>query len=337
MTFSGLTKAGRSERRPSPALPTWYTAAEMVPPLRVDLAKLSHVHVLGLLLPFVPGIVMTAGLTLGHSSMVRQFEAIPLGYNTKLAVAVGLTYVIGMALMTVTQACTDSAMMLFKPPSGAGPWNNTYLRRVAASYLGSTLLPDAKPASSDDMEMVAKYMLAVTGKPSQFPSLTALRKTVERSEEILKKANDDLANGGQLDMDALTITRIKSATEQRRVLDEIEKGLRTVVADVEWVSLYGALQFLVADVQHPFESVQLLTASLEAAAVGSIGLMIQVHELSNPVAMSFAIVLFMAAIRAQWLLFQVNSHSSNYGLRVTAAMIKQLQQRSDREAGPEKS
>jgi hypothetical protein len=287
-----------------------------------------------LFLPFVPGIVVTVGVTLSHSAAAQQFSAIQIGYNTKLAIAVALTYVIGLALMIVTGTCADAAIALLKPHSGAGPWNNPYLRRVAASYLGSTLLPEGTPTSSGDAERTARFMWAVAGKTAQFPDITALRERVEQSEDILKKATDAHGNRGGPVADTLSEVS-RSVAEQKEALEKIEKDLGTVTSDVEWLTFYGALKFLDADVQSPFESYQLLTASLQAAAVGSIWLMLQVRELRNSVAICFAIVLLMATIHRQWAFSIVNRHVSDYALVPIAAMIKAVRQRSNPEASPE--
>jgi len=63
----------------------------MEPPLRIELSKFSHFDVIQLVLPFIPGLVVTVGLMLSTSSLAHRFGAIPLGYKTKLAVAIAIT------------------------------------------------------------------------------------------------------------------------------------------------------------------------------------------------------------------------------------------------------
>jgi hypothetical protein len=72
-------------------------------PLKVALPRMSHVHVLQVLLPLVPGMVVTVGLSLSCSPLAQRFWSIGLGYKAKLGGAIALTYILGLALMTTAQ------------------------------------------------------------------------------------------------------------------------------------------------------------------------------------------------------------------------------------------
>jgi hypothetical protein len=86
-------------------------------PLRVELPRLSHLHALQLLLPFVPGTVAAVGLAFSTSSFTYHFQAIGLGYKTKLGIALALAYVFGLAAMTVTQSAQHLVNAFFNPRS----------------------------------------------------------------------------------------------------------------------------------------------------------------------------------------------------------------------------
>jgi hypothetical protein len=135
------------------------------------------------------------------SPLVRRFEAIEIGYKTKLAVVVALAYIIGLTMMTVTQAGNDivmeQIMRLLRRIQGkqsttpftslTSPFAYSYWRRVAGTYVGANLSPDTAAASSHELDKFIEYSASITG---QVPpdALADLISNQERGVEHLDKA-----------------------------------------------------------------------------------------------------------------------------------------------------
>jgi len=164
---------------------------------------MSHVQVLQVLLPFVPGVVVTAGLALSGSSLAQRFWTIGLGYKTKLAVAISLAYILGLAMMTMTQSVNDLVMGKFKPPLAVFPWDNSYWRRVAAAYVGASLLPTPGPLSTQELDRfvdqiskmtpdaqaaVTRFREGAQNLENHFGELQRLEEQLSRSREIAAQA-----------------------------------------------------------------------------------------------------------------------------------------------------
>ena len=67
-------------------------------PVKMELPKLSHLHILEILSPLVPGILVITGLALADSPFSQRFWNIGLGYKGKIALAVALSYSVGLRL-----------------------------------------------------------------------------------------------------------------------------------------------------------------------------------------------------------------------------------------------
>ena len=68
-------------------------------PLKVDIPKLSHLNILDLLCPFIPGVVVAVGLQTNRTSLLNSFNAIGFGYRTTVLVTTVLVYIAGLAMM----------------------------------------------------------------------------------------------------------------------------------------------------------------------------------------------------------------------------------------------
>src|ERR1039458_8256670 len=105
----------------------------MEPPVRIELSKFSHLDVLQLVLPFIPGLVVTVGLMLANSPLAHRFDTTLLGYKTKLIIAIAITYVIGSVMITLAGAVEAIINHIAKSHPPTSPWENTYWRRLAAA------------------------------------------------------------------------------------------------------------------------------------------------------------------------------------------------------------
>ncbi len=274
-------------------------------PLKVELPRLSHIHVLQLLLPFVPGIVVTVGLALSSSSLAQRFEVIGVGYKTKLAVAVALTYISGLAVLTVTQTVNSIVMRRIGHERPAEPWNNSYWRRVATTYVGSALSPMSASFSPEDLDrLVKQYAALSTAQNTPGKELTSYREKVLQLDKILSHLRDSVTKVNPVNAEQVRelLAKVQGLISEaepalhtaKESLDAVENKLRVIGVESEWHWLYEALQFLPTTVQHPFGAFTLLMSSLQAVGLCTLWLMIQYRELWNLVGISFAIVLFLA-------------------------------------------
>jgi hypothetical protein len=106
-----------------------------------------------------------------------------IGYRTKLFLAFVLTYMLGVALMTVTRNINDFVLGLIWKPSKALPWDNPSWRRAAAIYLGSDLMP----LNPESTESEWAYLAALGGSPGGLKELVTYRESTKGLEETLSK------------------------------------------------------------------------------------------------------------------------------------------------------
>jgi hypothetical protein len=320
----------------------------MEPPLRIELSKFSHFDVIQLVLPFIPGLVVTVGLMLSTSSLAHRFGAIPLGYKTKLAVAIAITYVIGSAMITLAQAVEIIINRIIKRGKTSSPWENTYWRRVVAAYMGPDLIPGTKPFSIEDLDRIGKYFVqqrVVTSDPTK--QLTSYRNRVRTLEDRLNELSfiiDAKSKSIQNPADVNEVQGQKQTIlteaftllqhELKPAMDNIEGLLRENLINHEWLSLYLALQFITP--QHPnknpFTSFSVLWQALQISGVAAIWLMVQYHEFWNLGGMLVSVALVLATTYG---IFKTGWWDDVYTYHTAAQlaiMIQELKQRSGKEA-----
>src|ERR1700730_6779684 len=71
--------------------------------VKMELPKLSHLHIIDMLVPLVPGIIIATGFALRDAPSFKKFWGIELGYKSKLALSVALIYITGMAIMALIE------------------------------------------------------------------------------------------------------------------------------------------------------------------------------------------------------------------------------------------
>jgi hypothetical protein len=310
-------------------------------PLKVELPKLSRIHVLELFVPFVPGTVVTVCLMLGAAPLAQRFLGLAIGYRTKLALAVALTYVIGLAMMTVVQSINSLLMGLLKPPSEALPWNNSYWRRVAVSYVGSNLSPATALFSTAELNRFLEYIGAMAAQHFDSVMLAKIadcRKTALILETALSTAEKSAASGAQISpelLDARSALTLKASATLQAIkpeLDKFDTSLRDLGVESERHSLYQALEFIPSSVQKPYDTFGLLSSSLQTAGVAALCMMIQYPELRTVPGALLSIGLVISTTHALWLSFRIDRHFRDRSSSQIAAMIQKSRQRPNQEA-----
>ena len=305
-------------------------------PLKVELPRLSHLHVLQLLLPFVPGIVVTVGWALTASSPVQKFEAIGLGYKMKLVVAVALAYIIGLTAMAVTETADAIVMRLLRREPSTSPWANSYWRRVATTYVGSELSPMNAAFSSGDLDRLIQYVASLARTPQTGAAITKYRESILELEKQLIHHQDTLASATPATLEQVKERNIPGVINQgstiiqgaKDTIESIERKLRVSGVESEWHTLYQALTFLPADVYYQFGPLMLLMSSLQAAALGALWLMIQFQDLRYLPGMLFAVVLLFATTYSLWYDYKLRQFLTALSSPQIAAMIQDIQKRS---------
>jgi hypothetical protein len=315
-------------------------------PVRLELPRLSHLHLLELLLPLVPGIIVTTGLTLCSSPIALKFWGVPLGYKAKLALAIALAYGLGLAMMTIVQLADSIVMRLLTKPFPGQPWANPYWRKVIGQFVDSSLVP-AIPSSMTPEEL-DKFVIYVSGigrDQSLKANFSERSKSLQVLQQSLKKIADSTARIPAdappkareiIEGTAPVVSRASSTYEQEKWhLASTEEKIRTIVADVEWLSLYNALETL-PNPKSPYGAFSLLLASLQSAAIGALWLVIQFRELRSPVAWAFWAVALLITSYGFWVNFQYDERQRNLASSQIGVMISKIRGRSGHEGSEQK-
>lgn len=230
-------------------------------PVKLEIPKLSHLHILNVLLPFVPGIVVTLGLSLSGSPLANKMWMFGLGYKTKLTLAIAITYICGLAMMMVTQVVTGRLRkLIFRHKAIGAPWDNSYWRQVAIEYLGDSLAPANGPLTAEAIKKMT---------PSDLDASTArYRQTIQ----LLEQTKSDSAKNST-DEAVAAVTRLdeaKTSVDKAKLdLDASYAVVCSKARDWEWVSLYYALMLLPMPDDAYAESTS-LAGSLQAAGIGAL-------------------------------------------------------------------
>jgi len=122
-----------------------------------------------------------------------------------------------------------------------------------------------------------------------------------------------------------------AAQNAKQVLDNVFDQLGAHGMDREFNSLYYALEFLPTETQRPLESFALLMASLEAAGVGVILLILQFRELRSMMGVTLAAILILLTTYEQWLCFKMNRFLRGLASSQIAVMIQDIRQQRKRD------
>jgi hypothetical protein len=269
---------------------------------------------------------------LSAAPLAQRFMALGVGYKTKLALGVALTYIVGLVMMTVVEGVNSLVMMLLKPPSRALPWNNTYWRRIAVSYVGSNLSPAAALFSTAELDRFLKYLGAMAGyhfDPVLLAKFDDCRKTIRILETALSTAAKSAASGAQISpelLDARSALTLKASAMLQAIkpeVDKVDQSLRESGVENEWRSLYHALEFLPTTVQDPYETLGLLSSSLQAAGVGALCMMIQYSDLRSVPGALLCTGLVISTSYVLWLKYWMRGYFGVLASCQIAAMIQQ--------------
>jgi hypothetical protein len=308
-------------------------------PFKFEGPKLTHLHILELLLPIVPGMVVVRGFALTHSSVAHHLWDIDLGYKVKVALAIATIYIIGLATSSVISVLNSVVMGIIRPNT-ANPSSNSYWRRIATEYLGISFSPDtASFASAEDLDRLNKFIAGLTKKEVQLLGIAKRREALQVIEKSLAQLAGTITGATaqeaqKPELGVLLSEARKVATEQtsslkaqKDMIEEIERQLRGIGIDYEWRSLYHALEFMqFSNLAHPHSAFSLLMESLQAAAIAALWLMIQ-FGLWSPTGLFFVTSLFIATSFARWLGFQMNGYYRSFGSAQLAGMIQDITQR----------
>jgi hypothetical protein len=305
-------------------------------PLRVEVSRFSHIHFIQVLLPFVPGGVLSVGITLGNSWMTTQVGAAQIGYRTKLFLAVALTYLLGLAFLTATKLCTDVVMGLIRRPSKALPWENTYWRRVAMAYVGKDLLPANIHLSPEEITAALEYTVAMGRHEIELDlkSLTSTLDETDRMEKQLSPVQDDIDRARKVNpekakevVDPLAdqVEQFRKAFEKRKeAVADIRAKVEGLAIRGEWRSLHHALEFMPGDIENPYASFIYMMEAMQSAGLAGIWVVLRYSQLRTLTGLAFGAVLIIGATYGLWLAFKMNGSLRDMNSFQIAAMLAEI-------------
>jgi hypothetical protein len=106
-------------------------------------------------------------------------------------------------------------------------------------------------------------------------------------------------------------------------VDKVDQSLRESGVENEWRSLYHALEFLPTTVQDPYETLGLLSSSLQAAGVGALCMMIQYSDLRSVPGALLCTGLVISTSYVLWLKYWMRGYFGVLASCQIAAMIQQ--------------
>jgi hypothetical protein len=309
-------------------------------PFKFEGPKLTHLHILQLLLPIFPGMVVVIGFALTHSSVAHHLWDIDLGYKVKVALAIATIYTIGLATSSIISVINSVVMRLIRRPRSGTPWANSYWRRIATEYLGSSLSPDtASFSSAEDLDRLNKFIAGLTNKEVQQLGIAKRREALQVIEKSLAQLAGTITGATaqeaqKPELGVLLSKARKVAAEQtsslkaqKDVIEEVERQLRDLGIEYEWHSLYHALLFMqFPNLADPYGAFSLLMESLQAAGIAALWLMIQ-SGLWSPTGLFFVISLVLTTGFVRWLAFLMNGYYRIFASSQLAGMIQDIRQR----------
>lgn len=303
-------------------------------PVKLDLPKLSHFHVLAVLLPFIPGLVAMAGLILGDSSLYHRFSVLDIGYAAKVAIATAFAYVFGLAATFVVGAISSFVFDKLAPTPNPGMSDSVYWRRVASQYVGPKLSPAHWTWSNEDFDNAAAYFDSFAPQPKAF------KETWEKYKKLLKQYDDAVKNAalGAGNTDSATALGANGlaphapanahVTDLGRTLESVRTDMRAVSSKIEWLSLQHALQLIPTTVQQPNNAFTQVAETLQAAGFVAVCMMVRYPALFDLGGLLFILALLAATTWAAWLLRKLNSFFRNSGAYQIAVMLHEMRRSS---------
>jgi hypothetical protein len=123
-----------------------------VPDIKLDFSRVAYSNVLELLAPVVPGGILAVGtLVLNPTLAGRILSNLYLGYRSRLAAAIFISYAAGLLLNLLVSYTSFFVGFMFgytgiyKLLPNKTPWQNLHWRKLARRFLG----PDLSPITDD--------------------------------------------------------------------------------------------------------------------------------------------------------------------------------------------
>jgi hypothetical protein len=292
-------------------------------PVKMELPKLSHVHIIEMLAPMVPGIVTGTGFALTRTPLFVKFWSLGLGYKSKLTLAIGLMYVLGMAIMALIQYCNLLLKKCFKQPAQKTPWDNSYWRRVAVTYLGRDLSPAAAGSSLEELLRVAESFNP-DATPIR-PQLASLQAQIEQLESLLKplKVAESAIAKLPVGVEKVRAEVTELLTASNKAFGEAKSKLETIADIVEWTALSNALDMM-NFAASPYTAFGLMMSALQAGGVCALYFLLRFKELRSIEAIIFASLVVACASYGVRLTTIMETYYRNSNAFQTSAMIAEI-------------
>ncbi len=124
-----------------------------MPDIKLDFSRVTYPNVLEIIAPIVPGGILAVGTLVLNPSLAARLLSNPyLGYRSRLAASLFISYAAGLLLNLLVNYTSYSVGYMIgyiwgsklfpNPPT---PWRNLLWRKMATKFLG----PDLAPATDD--------------------------------------------------------------------------------------------------------------------------------------------------------------------------------------------
>jgi hypothetical protein len=153
-----------------------------MPDLKVEIPRIARPDVYILLAPFLPGVLLLASVVTANLPLfIAFFQTTFIGYYSKLACVVLLTYVLGQMLMTLANIISFALAATLLPyvPNRSStenkPWHHPEWRKLTRRFVGAELTPATDfPFNVQNYEAVLQAAKQIANPEEQNRALSQL-------------------------------------------------------------------------------------------------------------------------------------------------------------------
>jgi hypothetical protein len=295
-------------------------------PIKFDIPKLSHSELLKICLPLVPGFVFSVNAAFAGLRPISWAATLGFGYKTGLILCVVSSYLLGAALIQITETLFSWIAKKLWPAKIMSGYDDPYWRHLMREYIGADQCPDAMLVSSD----VAGNRLDkfVEGVPEAQESRA---KVADKILELQKQFEEKLAE----------ISRMPEGSEKARLADLLEsirlkkdellkdRELTTIkqAQEYAWIQLSSAMIF--TDSANPYEGFDSLMSALLTSSLIQLCFSIFIISERSVLLLLFSGALIVVAINARSEVYKLGRSHLQLNTKVISSLVQELKTRKD--------
>lgn len=209
-------------------------------PIKFDVPKLTHVHLLQVLSPLIPGTAVMCGLAYARSApAVQVWTWSGLGYRSKVAAIFLIGYLIGLGLLTLAELLAYGIEMRVRNNVEGIPWERREWRKLLCRYLG----PELQPKTTEVIETNEKGPKDLK-KSVSATSLENFRKALS-SLRAARRRRRNMSGGTAMEKQDASRKVHEAELAHGIALSAIEEEYTAAAhAQVEWAMWYLGIERL---------------------------------------------------------------------------------------------